>query len=90
MAAYLQIIINSIISISAIKIILIFKTIIVKIWKVNIRLCNVLTLYLCTLFLVQGGKWTGYGLIRSVFVTFASLKRGLTSLICCSVINIFC
>jgi len=31
----------------------------VKIWKVNIRLCNMLTLYLCTLFLVQGGKWTG-------------------------------
>ena len=24
----------------------------VKIWRVNIRLCNVLTLYLCTLFLV--------------------------------------
>ena len=47
-------------------------------------------LYLCTLFLVQGGKWTGYGLSRSVFVTFASSKRGLTSLICCSVINIFC
>ena len=22
----------------------------VKIWKVNIRLCNVLTLYMCTLF----------------------------------------
>ena len=33
----------------------------VKIWKVNIILCNVLTLHLCTLFLVQGGKWTGYG-----------------------------
>ena len=43
----------------------------VKIWKVNIILCSVLTLYLCTLFLVQGGKWTGYGLSRSVFVTFA-------------------
>ena len=28
----------------------------VKIWKVNIRLCNVLTLYLCTLFLVQGAS----------------------------------
>ena len=41
------------------------KTIIVKIWKVNIRLCNLLTLYLCTLFLVQGSKWTGYGLSRS-------------------------
>ena len=26
----------------------------VKIWKVNIGLCNVLTQYLCTLFLVQG------------------------------------
>jgi len=37
---------------------LIVKTIVVKIWKVNIRLCNVLTLYLCTFFLVQGGKWT--------------------------------
>ena len=60
-----------------------------KIWKVNIRLSNVLTLYLCTLFLVQGGKWTGCGLSRSVFVTFASSKRGVTSLICCSVINIF-
>ena len=62
----------------------------VKIWKVNIRLCNVLTLYLCKLFLLREGKWTGYGLSRSVFVTFASSKRGLTSLICCSVINIFC
>ena len=49
----------------------------VKIWKVNIRLCNVLTLYLCTLFLVQGGKWTGYGLSRRVFVNFASSKRVL-------------
>ena len=28
----------------------------VKIWKVNIRLCNVLTLYLCTLFFVQGAR----------------------------------
>ena len=37
---------------------LIVKTIIVKIWKVNIILYNVLTLYLCTLFLVQGSKWT--------------------------------
>ena len=37
---------------------LIVKTIIVKIWKVNIRLRNVLTLYLCTSFLVQGGKWS--------------------------------
>ena len=27
----------------------------VKIWKVNIILCNVLTLHLCKLFLVQGG-----------------------------------
>ena len=77
---------NSIISISVIKVILIVKTIIVKIWKANIRLCNVLTLYLCTLFLVEGGKWTGYGLSRSMFVTFASSKRGLTSLICYSVI----
>ena len=51
----------------------------VKIWKVNIRLCNVLTLYLCTLFLVQGGKWTGYGLSRSVFVTFASSKMMMIS-----------
>ena len=25
---------------------------------VNIRLCNVLTLCFCALFLVQGGKWT--------------------------------
>ena len=41
-------------------------------------------------FFVQGGKWTGYGLSRSMFVTFASSKRGLISLICCSVINIFC
>ena len=40
---------------------LIVKTIIVKIWKVNSRLCNVLALYLYTLFLVQGGKWSGYG-----------------------------
>ena len=62
----------------------------VKIWKVNIRLCNVPTLYLCTLFLVQGSKWTGNGLSRSMFVTFASSKMGLTSLICYSVINIFC
>ena len=52
----------------------------VKIWKVNILLCNVFTLYLCTLFLLQGGKWTEYGLSRSVFVTFASSKRGLTCL----------
>ena len=56
----------------------------------NIRLCNVLILYLCTLFLVQGGKWTGYGLIRSDFLTFDISKRGLRSLICCSIINIFC
>jgi len=62
----------------------------VKIWKVNIRLRNVLTVYLCKLFPVQGGKWTGYGLSRSVFVTFTNSKRGLTSLIFCSVINIFC
>ena len=39
----------------------------VKIWKVNIRLCNVFTLYLCTLFLVQGGKWTGYVLFVLLF-----------------------
>ena len=35
----------------------------VKISKVKIILCNVLTLYLCTLFLVQEGKWIGYGLL---------------------------
>jgi hypothetical protein len=54
----------------------------VKIWKVNARLCNVLTLYLCTLFLVQGGKWTGYGLSRGVFVTFASAKIMCLPCIC--------
>ena len=30
----------------------------VKIWKISIILCNVLTLFLCTLFLMWGGKWT--------------------------------
>jgi len=46
------------------KIILIVKTIIVKIWEVNIRLCNVLTLYLCT---VHGATikiimWVGFNM----------------------------
>ena len=45
----------------------------VKIWKVNITLCSVLTLHLCTLFLVQGGKWTGYGLSRSVYFNIVVL-----------------
>ena len=34
----------------------IFSKDMVKIWQVNIILCNVLTVYFCTLFLVQGGK----------------------------------
>jgi hypothetical protein len=34
----------------------------------------------CALFVVRGGKWTGYGLGLGVFVIFASSKRGLTHL----------
>jgi hypothetical protein len=51
---------------------------------------SVLIVCLCTLFLVQGRRLTGYCEREGVFVMFASSKRGLVSLISCSEINSFC